>query len=60
MRKFRRPSAEQLNILRWVVAAGLAVTYIFTGFEPVFYLGVAVLVLPLLLGSFRQRPKGPR
>jgi hypothetical protein len=62
IQKPRRPSAEQLNVLRWLVTAVLAVTYIFTGFEPALYLGVAVLLAPALLRmtSFRDRPKGPR
>jgi len=59
--KFRKPSAHQLDIVRWVVAAALAVTYLFTGFEPVFYLGIAVLLIPLLLkmNNSRQGPKDP-
>ncbi len=59
--QLRRPSAHQLDILRWVVAAALAVTYLFTGFEPAFYLGIAVLLIPLLIkmNSSRQGPKDP-
>jgi len=45
----QKPSARQLDLLRWLVAAALAVTFIFTGYEPVFYAGLAVLLLPLLL-----------
>ena len=45
----RRPSPRQLDVLRWLVAAALAVAYIVTGSEPVFYAGLAVLLLPLLL-----------
>ena len=52
-----KPSARQLDLLRWVVAAALAVTYLFTSFEPAFYAGIAVLLLPLLL-RMRSR-KGP-
>lgn len=59
----QRPSARQLDILRWVVAAALAVAYIFTGYEPVFYVGLAVLLLPLLLRKKtypEDEPKDPR
>lgn len=62
----QRPTARQLDILRWVVAAALAVTYIFTGYEPVFYAGLAVLLLPLLLrkktypGDETKDPEEPR
>lgn len=64
--KFRRPSAEQLNVLRWLVAAALAVTYMFTGYEPAFILGVVVLLLPVLLrrkkyqGDEPKEPEEPR
>ena len=62
----QKPTARQLDVLRWVVAAALAVTYIFTGYEPVFYAGLAVLLLPLLLRrknypeDERKDPKEPR
>ncbi|MDX6232435.1 MAG: hypothetical protein QOH68_1419 [Nocardioidaceae bacterium] len=61
-----KPTARQLDVLRWVVAAALAVTYIFTGYEPVFYAGLAVLLLPLLLrkktypGDEPKDPDEPR
>lgn len=64
--KLPRPSPQQLNVLRWLVAAALAVTYMFTGWEPAFYAGIAVLFLPLLLRrkSYPQDepkdPEGPR
>ena len=47
--QLRKPTPRELDILRWVVAAVLAVIYIFTGYEPVFFAGLAVLLLPLLL-----------
>ena len=47
--QLRKPTPRELDILRWVVAAALAVIYIFTGYEPVFFAGLAVLLLPLLL-----------
>ena len=50
-----RPSEEQLNVLRWVVAAALAVLYIVTGFDPALYLGIAVLLLPTLLRLGKRR-----
>ena len=56
-------SARQLDILRWVVAAALAVIYIFTGYEPAFYAGIAVLLLPLLLRRKaypKDEPKDPQ
>ena len=58
---FRRPSERQLDIARWVTAAALAVTYLLTGFEPAFYLGIAVLLIPLLMkmNKSRQGPKDP-
>lgn len=58
----QKPTARQLDVLRWVVAAALAVAYIFTGYEPVFYVGIAVLLLPMLirLNNSRQGPKDPR
>ena len=58
----KKPSSRQLDVLRWVVAAALAVTYLFTGFEPTFYLGIAVLLIPLLvkMNTSRQGPKDPR
>jgi hypothetical protein len=62
----QKPSARQLDLLRWLVVAVLAVTYIFTGYEPVFYAGVAVLLLPLLLRRKSypkdepKDPEGPR
>ena len=59
----QKPSARQLDILRWVVAAALAVIYIFTGYEPVFYVGIAVLLLPLLLRRKvypKDEPKDPQ
>ena len=62
----QKPTARQLDVLRWVVAAALAVTYIFTGYEPVFYAGLAVLLLPLLLrkktypGDEHKDPEEPR
>ncbi|MEV7396341.1 hypothetical protein [Aeromicrobium sp. NPDC092404] len=52
----QKPSTRRLDVLRWVVAGILAVTYILTGFEPVFYAGLAVLLLPLLL---RRKHYGP-
>lgn len=58
----QKPSARQLDLLRWLVAAALAVTYIFTGWEPFFYAGLAVLLLPLLLRRKSypdDEPKGP-
>jgi hypothetical protein len=58
----RKPAARQLDVLRWVVAAALAVTYIFTGYEPVFYVGLAILLLPFLLRKKRypgDEPKDP-
>jgi hypothetical protein len=59
--QLRKPSERELDVVRWVVAAALAVTYIFTGYEPVFYLGIAVLLVPLLLkmNNSRQGPKDP-
>jgi hypothetical protein len=58
----KKPSSRQLDVLRWVVAAALAVTYLVTGFEPAFYLGIAVLLIPLLvkMNTSRQGPKDPR
>ena len=59
----QKPSARQLDVLRWLVAAALAVTYIFTGYEPVFYAGLAVLLLPLLLRRKtypKDEPKDPQ
>jgi hypothetical protein len=62
----QKPTARQLDILRWVVAAALAVAYIFTGYEPVFYAGLAVLLLPFLLrrktypGDKPKDPQDPR
>jgi hypothetical protein len=55
----QKPSERQLDLVRWVVAAALAVTYLFTSFEPAFYAGIAVLLLPLLL-RMRGGPKEPR
>ena len=57
----QKPTPRQLDVLRWVVAAVLAVIYLFTGYEPVFYLGIAVLLLPMLikLNNSRQGPKDP-
>ena len=59
----RRPSEEQLNILRWVVTGALAVLYIVTGFEPALVIGVIVFWTPWLLkvgSSFREGLRGPR
>ena len=59
----QKPSARQLDVLRWLVAAALAVTYIVTGYEPVFYAGLAVLLLPLLLRRKtypKDEPKDPQ
>jgi hypothetical protein len=62
----QKPTARQLDVLRWLVAAVLAVTYVFTGYEPVFYAGIAVLLLPLLLrrktypGDEPKKPKDPK
>ncbi|KQV76506.1 hypothetical protein ASC61_16680 [Aeromicrobium sp. Root344] len=59
----QRPSEEQLNILRWVVTAALAIVYVFTGFEPALVVGVVVFSLPWiakLRSSFRQGSRGPR
>ena len=59
----QKPTPRQLDVLRWVVAAALAVAYIFTGYEPVFYVGIAVLLLPLLLRKKiypEDEPKDPR
>ena len=57
----QKPTPRQLDVLRWVVAAVLAVIYLFTGYEPVYYLGIAVLLLPMLikLNNSRQGPKDP-
>lgn len=57
-----KPSAEQLNALRWAVTIALAVTYMITGFEPALYAGVVVLFLPVLLRRKtypRDDPKDP-
>jgi len=51
-----RPSEDQLNLLRWVVTAALAVIYIVTGFDPALYLGIAVLLLPTLV-RLSKRPR---
>jgi hypothetical protein len=62
----QKPTPRQLDILRWVVAAALAVTYIVTGYEPFFYAGLAVLLIPLLLrrkvypGDEPKDPEEPR
>jgi len=59
----RRPSKEELDILRWVTTAALAVVYMFTGFWPALVVGVIVLWLPGLIkvgSSFRDGLRGPR
>ena len=61
--QLRQPTPRELDILRWLVAAVLAVIYIFTGYEPVFYAGLAVLLLPLLLRRKtypKDEPKDPQ
>ena len=59
----RRPSEEELNILRWAITAVMAVIYMFTGFGPALVVGVIVFWLPSLLkigSSFREGLRGPR
>jgi len=61
----QRSAREWLEIACWVVVAALAVTYVFTAWEPALYVGAALLLANAVSRNWpsyreQRKPKDPR